>query len=177
MKNNDEWLDLAALHSEVPLRDADYAAIRTRVRADLAPRGTRQWFPLWLRFAVTAVFIVAVAALLIAPRNDAPTIVAQPALPVTDTAPAPPPRIAEADTSPPKALPPQARPSEEKRIPTAENRTSTERAATRRPARRPARHAIEIATAEPMRIEMHTEDPDVRIIWIVQPLAETKENS
>lgn len=177
MKNDDERLDLTTLRSEVPLRDSDYAAIRARVRAELAKRGTRQWFPLWLRVAVTAVVVVAIAALLIAPRNDGADIAAEAPAAVIRTAPAPVPQIAAAEKSSPAPLPPPARTYEEKRIPAAETATPTERAPSRRPVRQPAPEPVQIATAEPMRIEMHTEDPDVRIIWIVQPIAETKENS
>lgn len=156
---HDQPLDLAALHSEVPLRDSDYAAIRARVRAEIARREQRRFLPLFLRFAFAAT-IVALVAVLVIPRNREvpvphavkPTPIPAPALAPVQT---PPPLVVQRSEEPP------AQAQVEKKV------------ATARPKRRaPKRSTRSVQIAEPMRIEMQTADPDVRIIWIVQPESE-----
>jgi hypothetical protein len=163
----EEPLDLSALRTEVPLRDADYAAIRARVRAEIARREERRWWPLFVRFAFAAVMIV-VLAMLVVPRKEetkvAPQVVKHVPAPVT-TAYAPAPLPAAPDSS-----------SEFLGVPRRERSLPHKTRGTRGTPRNPEEPKQIAQSPEPMRIELQTADPDVRIIWIVQP-EQAKENS
>jgi hypothetical protein len=149
---HDEPLDLAALHSEVPLRDSDYAAIRARVRAEIARREQRRFLPLFIRFALAAM-IVALVAVLVVPRRRE-TVVPQVARQRPMSAPAP------VRTPPPLLVQRAEEPPAPARV---------QKVAARPKRRAPKRSTSPVQTAQSMRIEMQTADPDVRIIWIVQP--------
>lgn len=156
---HDEPLDLAALHSEVPLRDSDYAAIRARVRAEIARREQRRFLPLFIRFAFAAM-LVALIAVLVVPRKRGGAAGFSPPLRAGGLKPA----ASLSKVVEPKLLPEPAP-------------VRVEKVAAARPKRRvPRRSTKPVPVAESMRIEMQTADPDVRIIWIVQPEA-PRENS
>jgi hypothetical protein len=141
-------MKLSDFRSPVPLRDSDYAAIRARVLAEIAHEQQRR--PSW-RFAfafAAAVLVVAVLTISRPTPAPAPVGVARAVL----LHPHPPLLIARAITPPTVETPAPRAP---------------------RPAPSPIpkkpRQPETIAAAEPMTIEIHTEDPDVRIIWIVNP--------
>lgn len=132
-------MNLERLHSPQPLRDADFAAIRARVRAEIAAKRTRgnAWLMLF-RVAFAASLLV-----LLVPHvtDDVPDVpIAVKPVRIATIAPAP-------------VVPVQPKPT----------------TARRRKHRKPAES--QLAT----RIEIQTADPEVRIIWIVQPT--TKESS
>lgn len=131
-------MNLRELHSPPPLRDADYAAVRARVLADiLASRRRWRW-----TFALASAAMIAIALWLQMPTKP------QPKTPVSQWS-------AGALT---RAVP-----------------TPTEPAPVTTPALYREEPAKPIATkpAEPLRIELHTSDPDIRIIWIVNPKEES----
>lgn len=153
---HDDPLDLAALRSEVPLRDSDYAAIRARVRAEIARPEQRRFFPLFLRFAFAAMVVALLIAVLVVPRRGEVPV---PQVEKREPAPAPAP-VPLKNTPPPLV----AQRVEEPPAPAA----PAPRVTAARPKRRaPQRSTAPVQIAEPMRIEMQTADPDVRIIWIV----------
>lgn len=146
-----EPLPFAALRTPMPLGDADFAAIRARVLSQ-RPR-TSLLMP--FRFAAAAIVVVlALVALLFVDRPEAPRVIA----PVAVTPPAVPQPIRTA------SLPPPSHP-----LPAGDDRA---------PARR-RREAAGTAAGQPqpeMRIVITTADPEVRIIWIVNP-TQPKEES
>ena len=125
------------LHSPVPFRDADYAAVRARVLADIhASRRRWRW-----SLALASAAMIAIALWLQMP------------------------------TEPPKPKPPVS--------PWSAGALTRAAATPPRPApvRSPASHRepkpVATKPAEPLRIELHTSDPDIRIIWIVNPKEES----
>ena len=170
-------VNLHELHTEHPLRDADFAAIRARVRSEIARREERSWLPIVLRFAFAAALVV-----LFVP--EMPVEVERPlpndASREPDRAKGGEPRVSHAvipsvergtwaggaQCTCPTPHPPmtacEAIPSRREEAGAAASRT----AALRNP-EAPTQHA-EAAT----RIEIITADPTIRIIWITP-----KENS
>jgi hypothetical protein len=139
-------MKLSDFRTPVPLRDSDYAAIRARVLAEIAHEKKRR--PIW-RFVfafAAAVLVVAVLTITRPTPAPAPVGVARAVL----LRPHPPLLIARKITPP-----------------TVE--TPAPRAPRPAPSPRKRRQPETIAAAQPMTIEIHTEDPDVRIIWIVNP--------
>ncbi len=142
--DDDKPLPLAALRTPPPLREADYAAVRARVLFEIAKRAERRGFWMFFRFAAIAAAVAAVVFLSI-PRQPA----------VVPNLPPPPREVARRSTEPPNQQP------------TTNNQQPVvvihhEQIAK---VRKPHRASPE----EPMRIQIHTADPDIRIIWIVTP--------
>lgn len=135
---------LQALRSAPPLRDSDYAAIRARVRAGIA----RKRSLLWWRLAAVAALLLLVLGVgtLVEPRRESP-VAHKPSVPHRSLTP---PQVVMAT---PEPVPTRKAPATKRRKP------------------RPAAVAVAVAVAQetgtPMRIQMATADPDVRIIWIV----------
>jgi len=148
---DDKPLPLSHLRTPVPLNEFDYAAVRARVHAKLARRSP---WPLVFRFASAfAAVVLAVLALIPVDPASAPVGVVR-------TASVP--RFLGSSGLTPEnpSMPPRNRETEKPRIATIHHR-----AKVHRPRPTPA-----VAAAS--RIEIHTADPDIRIIWIVP-----KENS
>ena len=137
-------MNLRDLHSPQPLRDADFAAIRARVRSRIRER--RSVWPMLLRFAFAAalfvVFVPHVAHR--APRVPQPAVVAKVVVPEAQ-----PVRTMEAATAT-ASLGARSTPS----IP----RERTRRRTTR---------VVQPPSPEVARIELQTADPEIRIIWII----------
>ncbi|MGZ7030981.1 MAG: hypothetical protein ACXVIJ_03330 [Thermoanaerobaculia bacterium] len=137
-------MNLRNLRSTPPLRDADFAAIRARVDAQIdeqlcgggrLARPGAGWF---LTFAAAAAAIV-IAVLL--PHKPA-------------AVPQHPPRVVRAVQVPPpptvtELLKPPSQPSQMQRVALPHKRRS--------------------APARELRIHLQTADPNIRIIWIVNP--------
>jgi hypothetical protein len=143
-------MKLSDFHTPVPLRDSDYAAIRARVLAEIEHE--RQRRPLW-RFAFAFAFAAAVLVVAV--------------LTMTRPAPAPAPvgvaRAVLLRPHPPLLIARTITPSVETPAPRAPRRAPSSIP------KKPRQPDETIAAAQPMTIEIHTEDPDVRIIWIVNP--------
>jgi len=139
---------------EAPLTDADYAAIRRNVLAAINPK---RRFSLAFRLAFAA--IVVTFAVLITPRPSPPQI------PMTVD------RAKLAVATPPPITNSQ---------PPTPNHQSPQHPApsTQHPAPGP-RHSAPNAPSPlpPVRIEIQTSDPDVRIIWIANQTVSTEEPS
>jgi hypothetical protein len=82
-------MNLDELRTPHPLRDADFAAIRARVKAEIAQREERPWLAMLLRFAfVASLLVVAVPYVrertpevpVVAARVEAPVIAERGAL-------------------------------------------------------------------------------------------------
>ena len=134
-------MNLDELRTPHPLRDSDFAAIRARVRAEIAERRERPWLAILMRFGFAAISFVAFVPYV-----------------VDRTPPRPHVEVAV------QAVQPQ---------PVTHNPKPVTREAHKRPSRQreePA-HPREPQTAT--RIEIHTADPTIRIIWLTQP----KENN
>jgi hypothetical protein len=131
-------MNLDRLHSPQPLRDADFAAIRARVRGEIAARRQHgsAWLLLW-RIAFAASLIV----LLVPHTRDGVWIAEAPAAALPAALPAPP------------------------------SQSGNSVAAVQTPKRTPKHHRKPKREPETAisRIEIHTADPDIRIIWIIHP--------
>jgi len=157
----DEPLSLAPLRTSPPLRDADFAAIRARVLSRIAQAEKPRGLTLPLRFALvlTLVALLGLGALLSIRRSDDPK---------RDD-----PSVAAAKT--PKPAPPAGRPAVAtpalRAFPVEVPRTLTARAERqpRHTRRSTAPTTVRQTTNPEMRIQIQTPDPDVRIIWIVNP--------
>jgi len=149
---DDKPLLLSHLRTPVPLNEFDYAAVRARVHAKLARRSP---WPLMFRFASAfAGVVLGVMALIPKEPARAPVGVLRASGPRV---------LGSSGLTPEKpSMPPRNREPEEPRIATIRHR-----AKFRRP-----RPAPDVTVAAASRIEIHTADPDIRIIWIVP-----KENS
>lgn len=141
----------------LPLTDADFTRIRANVMAEV--RSSRRPSLLW-RLA----FAAAVAAFAFWRLFHVPAIeVIPPALPqvaLTTTIPVPPlPAPVSVDSAPAGAEPAPI---------VAESAPPVVHVARHRKARRrPAIEAVRtVDTPEPVRIEIRTSDPDIRIIWL-----------
>jgi len=137
---NDEPLPLAHLRTPVPLNEFDYAAVRARVRSELARRKERNTWMLVFRFAAAMLLIV----LALNVKENKPVERQALSLPAETR-----PEARRAESPPLHRLVAVAKPHHRKK---------------------PQRHEPEVTAVS--RIEIHTDDPDIRIIWIVP-----KENS
>ena len=171
-RNENEPLPLHELRTPMPLGDADFAAIRARVRSEIASREERR--VLWPRFAFAfsafAVVVIALyAAFFISIRVPAvperPEHVIVKKAPVTAPVP-PPPQIATARNA---GVPPAG--------PTASRRRIRRSVPARRIQPPETFAAAPVADVAVSRIELHTTDPDIRIIWISGPTLPVKEES
>ena len=151
MIDRDEHLPLHELRTEMPLRDADFAAIRARVRAEIARREERRW-SWWPRLAFAMCALVVIVALLaVQPREVAPAssrlVRRLPAGAAIAYQPAP--------------------------LPALPITSTPELPVIRRPAPKlvepPAVHAVS-------RIEIQTSDPTIRIIWLSEPTLPKEES-
>jgi hypothetical protein len=135
------------LRTPVPLRDSDYAAIRARVLGEIQQRRSA---PLWMRYAAIAACLIVLVTVMFKPEEPIATkpqsIVVQRPMEARVSSPAPP-TVAAVRTPPPPSIPSRAKRTVEP-SPAAPTLTS---------------------------IQLETTDPDVRIIWIVDP--NTKEES
>jgi hypothetical protein len=141
--DDDRPLPLSHLRTPVPLTDFDYAAVRARVRSELARRKERSWWVVAWRLAAVAMLV-----LLFIPRTREV---------------APPPVVFVQQAGGLKPAAPQVPVSAPERV------AAVAAPRRRKPVRRHHQHQPETAVS---RIEIHTADPDIRIIWIVP-----KENS
>jgi len=132
-------VNLNALHTPQPLRDADFAAIRARVKAEIAQREERSWLALLLRFAFAASLLVMVVPHV---RDRVPHV------PEKIGPPASPPAVVAASRA---ATP-------------AGGETPPAQPPRRRRSAKPPQPPVEQAVAS--RIEIITADPTIRIIWI-----------
>lgn len=150
-------MKLSDLRTPPPLRDSDYAAIRARVMAEIAH--DRQRRPFWrLAFALAVAATLATVLLLIPNRAGTPSreaAVSRPASSPLVTAAPPAHALATASTTPPA------------RASTTSNQQPETSNRAARVARRVPPQQLRRESAVPMSIEIHTADPDVRIIWIV----------
>jgi len=130
--------DLSELRTPMPLRDADFAAVRARVLSEIGQRKQRSWWFAFRFAAAVAMLIVALNVHETKPPVSTVHVASQstPIVSITSIPQSPTPKLARH---------------------------------TRKP-RVHKRTRIEPTTVS--RIEIHTADPDVRIIWIVP-----KENS
>jgi hypothetical protein len=145
-------MNLEHLRTPNPLTEFDYAAVRARVHSKLAER--RRWTTVF-RFASAFAAVVLVMLSLI-PADSA-------------VVPAAVPRAALKGFSGGQAhLPVRAGGTGRSACPPL-TLAAPQRIAVTRPARR---HKARTIPTEVARIEIHTADPDIRIIWIVP-----KENS
>ena len=138
-------MNLQHLRDEVPLTELDYAAVRARVRSEIERRQHRR---AWV-FRFASAFAAAALAVL--------------ALIPIDPAVAPATHRGAAGFSPPKIVAERSgglKPAAPQVI------------ASKHHHRRRSRRITNDAQVAVSRIEIHTADPDVRIIWIVP-----KENS
>ncbi|HJQ37859.1 MAG TPA: hypothetical protein VKB93_12045 [Thermoanaerobaculia bacterium] len=135
-------MNLEHLRTPNPLTGFDYAAVRARVHSELARRRERRWWVFRFAYAFAAAVLVVLAMITPEPLVI-PAAVQRAAL-----------NHGAAGFSPPEP-------------------DGGLKPAAPRPRRkmRPRRHSTQ-ATVAAARIEIHTADPDVRIIWIVP-----KENS
>ncbi len=138
---NSTELPLAALRTPSPLTDADFAAVRARVRSQIAQTEKRRrlLWPLRFAMAVATVVLIGLGALRIIQRSNhsepysAPVVVVRKPF----TIPAPLPQVTQPAPKP--------------------MRTVARRA-----------HSVPRQRQQPeMRIQIQTADPDIRIIWIV----------
>ena len=132
--------DLSELRTPMPLRDADFAAVRARVLSEIGQRKQRSW---WFVFRFAAVAVMLIVALNVREtkvEDRRSRLSGQARLPVLHHVPIP---------QPP-----------------------TPKLARRAPKPRVHKRRPRIEPTAVSRIEIHTADPDIRIIWIVP-----KENS
>ena len=145
-------MNLDELRTPHPLRESDFAAIRARVRAEIAQREEHPWPAILLRFAFAASLLVLFVPFV---RERRPTV------PVPVPVP-----VAKLSAPPAPALP------AERQLPAG--RSAAFQAARNDVRATPVRTA-HIQKAEPpaaTRIEIVTADPTIRIIWLTP-----KENS
>jgi len=128
------------LHTPVPLNEDDYAAIRASVHAELSARRHRRRFALALATAATLAF-----ALWLQTPKPAPQVIAP--------------------KQPPIACDPCGAGNPAGVLPVKIEHPPAERIVGARP--RPRKK--QPVQPDPIRIELHTHDPDIRIIWIVSP--------
>jgi len=140
--NDDQPLPLGHLRDEMPLNDFDFAAVRARVHSEMARREGRSWLAIFRWATAMALIVLALQVKEHAPRGAGAS--------ATDfrSKPAP-----EAGAAPQVAI--------------ATPVTHRKKKKYRHPPARVAPAAVAVS-----RIEIHTADPDIRIIWIVP-----KENS
>ena len=139
-------MNLDELRTPHPLRDSDFAAIRARVRAEIAEKRERSWLVMLMRFGFAAISFVAFVPYV-----------------VDRTPPRPHVEVAQ-------VAHPQLRTHKPELVAREREQTARRRERPSRQREEPA-HPREPQTAT--RIEIHTADPTIRIIWLTQP----KENN
>jgi hypothetical protein len=152
-------MKMTEFRSTQPLTDDDLAAIRANVMARVSAQSQRRGIPLFVRFAIAALLVIAIGISFVV-RRETPASIATinrhvaihttPMAPVTATieaarVAAPPNPVQSAKSSLPKAIASQ---------PVAR--------AIYRPKHRP----LVNPEYQTIRMEIRTPDPDVRIIWI-----------
>lgn len=154
-----EPLSLAPLRTSQPLRDADFAAIRARVRSRIAQAEEPRGLTLPLRFALvlTLVALLGLGGLLSIRRSDDPKRVDPPVAAAKPPKPAPIPQ-------PPAIASPM-----ERTFPVKAPQTARAARHPRHTRRSTAPTTVRHTTKPELRILIQTPDPEVRIIWIVNP--------
>jgi hypothetical protein len=151
--------DLKRFRDEVPFGDDVLREIRNDVMKSIERESRRE--PRWLGMILRASFAVALIVFVVWQTGESPSrrVVDSPSVPVVEPVHQP---VAIASN------PPETRKLEDPETP------NVRRAARRRT--RITRPAPEPAFAEPaaVRIELHTSNPDIRILWINQPSGETR---
>ena len=145
-------MNLQHLRDECPLTEFDFAAVRARVRSEIVRRQRRAWV---FRFA-SAFAMVVLVILALVPVEPVRVPLAIPR------------GVAAASAAEQRVIPSRI-------FPAPEAGAAPRRVATRSRHRRHHPHHQPLTTNPQLavsRIEIHTADPDVRIIWIVP-----KENS
>lgn len=133
-------MNLHELRTQHPLRDSDLAAIRARVRSEIAQREKRSWLAVMLRFAFAAMLFVVFVPLTRERIPNVPIVLSGP--------PASAPAAVAASRA---AAPPRVR-------------------HVRRDVARAARETRAVRAHDVVtRIEIQTADPTIRIIWLTQP--------
>jgi len=134
-------VNLHDLHTPVPLTEDDYASIRASVHAELSARRRRRQFALALATAATLAFALWL-------QTPKPAHIPPPEPRNTQWSARVLTRDVPSSPQPAPAITPALH-----RAPTQLHKE-------------PHRKAVQ---PDPIRIELHTHDPDIRIIWIVSP--------
>ena len=171
-------LSLSALRTAPPLRDSDYAAIRARVLGDLGPARRPLPFRRAALFASAAALIIALLGVVMTSTSRPVTVfpVAAPSTvveaPRQTAAPAPPPSLVVAVEDSVAIEKPLA--IESAAVAQSEAVVPAPRPASARPHSSLSTHTTlaELEESSELRIQIQTGDPDVRIIWIVNPTVE-----
>jgi hypothetical protein len=143
-------MKMTEFRSQQPLNDDDFKSIRRNVMTTIAARRERRFFPIVMRFALTAAVVVAIVIALIPHRQAAPTA------------------MAVKTTQPPVVVPVVPAPVTVAPVAIAQ----ASRTAAHRPRHRRTTPHIELAHQN-IRVEFRTSDPDVRIIWIASQTPNT----
>jgi hypothetical protein len=154
------------MKDELPLTDRDFANVRKSVMAAIEARQARRVWTIRVAQLAFAVLAVAIGAWWMMRPANAPA----PALPVPNAG-----QTAETQSNTTFPQPqiqqtPAQQPAPQSHVATSEgHHNRTIRTASRRQHHQtPVR---EIASTEPLRLELRTDDPDIRIIWITNPNA------
>lgn len=159
-------MNLSKLRTPPPLSDSDYAAIRARVMAEVAHRSRPR--PFWRMALALATTLIVV--LLLIPSRENESLPQAPRIAESGGAIQPPDASLIAPALPsPAAVQGAAAPS----APMAPSTSPPARVARRAPRKPPLSESM---AAAPLHIEIHTTDPDIRIIWIVNPELPTEES-
>jgi hypothetical protein len=155
-------MKMTEFRSTQPLTDDDLAAIRANVIAKISAQSNRRAIPLFLRFAIAALLVIAIGIGFIARRQTPASLVtSNPRVArsphVTPVAPQVTPVIETARA----ALPSTAVQSAKSSMPKAAAAQPAARAVYR-----PKHRALQNPEYQTIRMEIRTPDPDVRIIWI-----------
>jgi hypothetical protein len=146
------------MKDELPLTDRDFANVRKSVMAAIEARQARRVWTIRAAQLAFAVLAVAVGAWWMLRPANAPA----PAVP------GPKPSLVATTQNSTTAPQPHQQPAPQSHVATSERhhnrtiRTASKRQRHQTPVR-------EIASMEPLRLELRTDDPDIRIIWITNP--------
>ncbi|HEY0371943.1 MAG TPA: hypothetical protein VGD79_08070 [Thermoanaerobaculia bacterium] len=155
-------MNLDELRTPHPLRDADFAAIRARVKAEIAQREERGWLALLLRFAFAAALVVAFVPLT---RERVPEVPVQVQKPPQLATHDPKPEARQGVILSPRTMtrvPSRSLWSAEAAPPLSYSRKCESGGAASALHTTTRRTRAAIAT----RIEIQTADPTIRIIWL-----------
>jgi hypothetical protein len=156
-------LPFAALRTSVPLRGEHYAAVRARVLAGLASdRRLPLFTPFRLATALVLSALVGIGAFLM--NRPAVEGLATPEIVETTTPFAMVEPRAAVDAAPPDEAPPSIAHAEPRVAPPIPHAAPARTAATE-----PQSAVAALETPEELRIQIQTNDPAIRIIWIVNP--------
>jgi hypothetical protein len=160
-RDEQQPLPLHELRTPMPLRDADFAAIRARVAAEIArPEKPRL---LWPRFAFGFAAVAVIAMLM---RDTA----VPPAAPQVHLQ-----TVTRGGVVAPQAVAPPVRSAGVSPAGPPASRRRTRRSGGETPPSQPARTPALPETAV-SRIEIYTADPSIRIIWISDPTVVKEES-